>query len=62
MIRSSILKTKVTKEALVENQDEKNDSTMNDQNEDENYTDSALVKEKEKDKTRPSEVTEETDK
>ena len=56
MIRSSILKTKVTKEALVEDQDQKNDSTMNDQNEDENYTDSALVKEK--DKTRPIEAAE----
>ena len=60
MVWTSIPKTKVIKEALVEDQDQKNDSTMNDQNKDKNDMDIALVKDK--DKTRPSETTEDTKK
>ena len=60
MIRSYILKTKVTKEALVEDEYLKNESAMNSQNEYKNNIDSYLVNNK--DNKRPSEAAEETKK
>ena len=60
MTRGSILKTKVTKEALVEDKYQKNDSAMNSQNLDKNDLDSTSAKDK--DKKIPSEATEETKK
>ena len=46
MIRRSIMKTKATKENLVEDQDQKNGSAMNYKNEDENDMNITLVKDK----------------
>ena len=57
MIRRYIMNTKVIKEAFVEDKDQKNESATNYQNEDENYMDSALFKDKEK--RRPSKTNEE---
>ena len=51
------MNTKVIKEAFVEDKDQKNESATNYQNEDENYMDSALFKDKEK--RRPSKTNEE---
>ena len=58
MIQSSIQKTKLTEEASVEDEDPNNESEINTQNEDINDIDSPSVKDK--DKTCPSEATEET--
>ena len=58
MIQSSIIKTKVTKEALVEDKYQNNYTEMNTQNEDINDTDSDLVKDK--DNTCPSEAAEDS--
>ena len=58
MVHCSILKTKVTKENLVKDGDQKNKSDMNTQNKDENDMDGDLVKNKYK--THPSGDTEKT--
>ena len=60
MIRCSILKTNVTKEALVEDEYQKNQSAINSQNEDENGINSDLAKYKYK--MRQSKANEETKK
>ena len=60
MIRSSILNTKVTKEALVEDEYQKNESAMNTQSENEIDMDYALAKYKYN--KPPSEATSETKK
>ena len=58
MIQCYFLKTKVTKENLVKDEDQNNEIEMNNQNGDINGTNSTSAKDK--DKTRPSEATEET--
>ena len=58
MIWHSIPNTKATEEALAEDEAQKNDSATNSQNEDDNYMDSATVKDK--DKTRSNEAIEYT--